>query len=79
MPLIVFQRRLITERSFASDELKAQGVKLDPAPAEEPIEVTESMVRKPNARVQKLLDEFLDLNIVEVAMFMNAMQVISPS
>jgi hypothetical protein len=76
MPFIFTPRRFITERSFAADELKAQGVKLDAAPDEEAIEVTESMVNKPNAKVQKLLDDFLDLNIVEVAMFMKAMQVI---
>lgn len=67
--------RQITERSFAAEELQKQGVKLDPAPEEAPLEVTDDMVFHPNERVQRLLDEFLDLNVLEVGMFMKAIQV----
>ena len=70
-----FQSRMITERSFAAEHLKSNGVKLDAAPEEPPFEVNEDMVNHPNERVQKLLNGFMELNILEVAMFMKAMQV----
>ena len=74
-PCFLSQSRMITDRSFAAEHLKSNGVQLETAPEEPPLEVTEDMVNHPNERVQKLLKGFMELNILEVAMFMKAMQV----
>eukprot|EP00604_Paraphysomonas_vestita_P002947 CAMPEP_0174820828 /NCGR_PEP_ID=MMETSP1107-20130205/4894_1 /TAXON_ID=36770 /ORGANISM="Paraphysomonas vestita, Strain GFlagA" /LENGTH=184 /DNA_ID=CAMNT_0016036891 /DNA_START=204 /DNA_END=758 /DNA_ORIENTATION=- len=71
----MIKRSVITERSFLAEELKAAGVKVEPAPKEPIIEATTEMLHKPNARVQKLVDELLDLNLLEVGMFFKAVQV----
>jgi hypothetical protein len=71
--------RMITERSFLSEELAQAGVKLDPAPVEPILEVTPEMVDQPNERVRKLVDEVLDLNLMEIGMFFKSMQVRLPA
>ena len=73
--LKIFQRNVITERSFVADELKAIGVKVEPAPKEPLIEATPEMLDQPNERVKKLVDEVLNLNMLEISMFFKAMQV----
>jgi hypothetical protein len=70
-------KRMITERSFAEERLKEMGETLDPAPDEGIIEVDFSDVDTPNARVTKLVDEVLDLNVIEVNMFFKTIQVIA--
>lgn len=69
-------KRMITERSFAEERLKEMGETLDPNPDEGPIEVDFANIDTPNARVAKIVDEVLDLNIIEVNMFFKAIQVI---
>jgi hypothetical protein len=72
-----FTSRAITDRSFAADELTKAGVKLDKAADEPIIHVTQDMINTPNERVSKLVDEVLNLNLMEVGMFFQAIQVTS--
>lgn len=65
---------MISERSFAEERLKEMGETLDPAPDEGIVEVDFANIDAPNARVQKIVDEVLDLNIIEVNMFFKAIQ-----
>mmetsp|Transcript_7532 Transcript_7532/g.12657 ORF Transcript_7532/g.12657 Transcript_7532/m.12657 type:complete len:214 (-) Transcript_7532:123-764(-) len=69
-----YAKRMVSERSFAEERLKEMGESLDPAPDEGAIEVDLSNIDAPNARVQKIVDEVLDLNIIEVNMFFKAIQ-----
>jgi hypothetical protein len=67
--------RFITERSFADEMLKANGVKLDPAP-KEPIQVvTQEVFDNPTDKVKKLVDQVLDLNVLEIAQFFKLFKV----
>lgn len=65
----------VSTRSWAEAELEKQGEKLTPAPEEEDIVVTESLVNKPSPKVEKLIEEVLDLNFVEINMFVTALMV----
>eukprot|EP00602_Paraphysomonas_sp_CaronLab_P002734 CAMPEP_0185024772 /NCGR_PEP_ID=MMETSP1103-20130426/7985_1 /TAXON_ID=36769 /ORGANISM="Paraphysomonas bandaiensis, Strain Caron Lab Isolate" /LENGTH=216 /DNA_ID=CAMNT_0027557835 /DNA_START=71 /DNA_END=721 /DNA_ORIENTATION=+ len=69
----VFARH-ISERSFLEETLREQGVKLEPAPEEPLVVVEEGMVDRPTPRVQKLADEILDLNLLEVNMLFKLLQ-----
>jgi hypothetical protein len=68
-------KRMVSERSFAEERLKEMGETLDPSD-EGAIEVDFADIDTPNARVTKLVDEVLDLNIIEVNMFFKTIQVI---
>ena len=65
----------VSTRSWAEAELEKQGEKLTPAPEEEEIVVTESLVNKPSPKVEKLIEEVLELNFLEINMFVTALMV----
>ena len=69
-------KRMVSERSFAEERLKEMGEVLDPAPDEGPIEVDMANMDTPNAKVVKLVNEVLDLNVLEVNMFFKTIQVL---
>jgi hypothetical protein len=72
----LFTSRAITDRSFAADELTKAGVKLEKAADEPIVHVTQEMINTPNERVRKLVDEVLNLNLMEIGMFFQAIQVL---
>lgn len=73
---IHFAKRMVSERSFAEERLKEMGETLDPAPVEDAVVIDFSDIDTPNARVKRIVDEVLELNILEVNMFFKTIQVI---
>lgn len=68
----------ITEDSWAADELKAQGMKLEPAePVTELIVLSDHLLLNPSEKVVKLVEEITSLNMVEVKQFAARMAVCS--
>ncbi len=72
---ILSTKRFISERSFAAEQLKKAGEKLDPLPDEPYVYVTEDTVYKPTEKVRQIVDSVLELNVIEMHMFVNLIQV----
>lgn len=51
-------------------------MKLEKAADEPIVHVTQEMINTPNERVRKLVDEVLNLNLMEIGMFFQAIQVL---
>jgi hypothetical protein len=69
---------VITEASWAADELKKLGVKLDPIPVAEQAEaLSDNFLEEPGEKVVKLADSVLSLNTVEFVQLQRRIQVYS--
>jgi hypothetical protein len=70
--------RFISETSFAKDMLKKQGEKLEPAPQYEEGDykfVVDQTVYQPTEKVLRVVDSVLELDVVEIQMFVLQIQV----
>ena len=70
----MFQHRRITTDSFAAEQLKAQGEKLTPAPESAIQGPDPDLLNKTTPKIDKLLEELLHLNVIELNQLMNAFQ-----
>ncbi len=71
-----FAKRYLNSTSWASDKLQEAGEKIEKGPEQVSSEVTSDMLSTPSPKVQKLVDEVLTLNVVEVNQLIRSIQVI---
>jgi hypothetical protein len=74
-PRALVARRAVSSSSFAAEALKQQGEKLSPAQPQEDQAPDADLFDKTSPKVDKLLEELLALNVVEINQLMNAFQV----
>jgi hypothetical protein len=66
---------VITDSSWAAEQLKKMGVQLAPTPMTEAEEVNENFLDTPSDKVKKLVDEVLALNVIEMCQLQRKIQV----
>lgn len=74
-PCVFASKRFINTNSWAADKLKEGGEAVEGGPVQDASEVTSELLSTPSPKVQKLVDEVLELNVIEVNQLIRNIQV----
>jgi hypothetical protein len=74
-PCVFSSKRFINTSSWAADKLKEGGESVVGGPVQDASEVTSELLSTPSPKVQKLVDEVLELNVIEVNQLIRNIQV----